>query len=154
MGWILSWPAVLILFAGAMLLWSGIEDARLRTISNGKNAALALMAPAWWWANGLSPWPDMAFQLAVAVAVFLPFVGAFACGWMGGGDVKMLGALGLWLPLGAFAQMLVAMSLIGGVITLLIVIEARMQRRIGRPEIPYGVAIAAAAMMLLPGTVS
>jgi len=143
-----------MLAAGALLLWSGIEDARLRTISNAKNAALALMAPAWWWANGLSPWPDMAWQFAVALAAFAPFVAAFACGWMGGGDVKMLGALALWLPFGAFAQMLVWMSLIGGAITVALMIEARFRPRDGAIEIPYGVAIAAAAMLLLPRTVS
>jgi len=143
-----------MLAAGALLLWSGIEDARLRTISNAKNAALALMAPAWWWANGLSPWPDMALQFGIALAVFAPFVGAFAMGWMGGGDVKMLGALALWLPFGAFAQMLVWMSLIGGAITVALMIEARVKPKDGAIEIPYGVAIAAAAMLLLPGTVS
>jgi prepilin peptidase CpaA len=112
------------------------------------------MAPAWWWANGLSPWPDMALQLAVALAVFAPFVLLFALGWMGGGDVKMIGALALWLPLGAFVQMLVIMSIAGGVITAVLMIEARLRRREGALEVPYGIAIAAAALFALPQTVS
>ncbi|HEX8554877.1 MAG TPA: prepilin peptidase [Sphingomonas sp.] len=152
MGWSLS--ALLLVAGGVILVSSGIEDAHHRTIANGKNAALALLAPAWWWANGLSPWPDMAIQFALAVAVFVPFAGAFALGWMGGGDVKMIGALALWLPLGAFANMLIMMSLAGGAITAILMIEARMRRRKDAIEVPYGIAIAMAALIALPGTVS
>lgn len=151
MAWSPTAADLLLLAAGLILVAGGIEDARRRTIGNGKNAALALLAPLWWWANGLSLWPDVAVQLGVAVLLFLPFVGLFALGWMGGGDVKMLGALGLWLPLGAFASMLVAMSLAGGAITLLLLLEARWRRSGAAVEVPYGVAIAAAALLALPG---
>jgi len=151
MAWSPTAADQLLLAAGLILVAGGIEDARRRTIGNGKNAALALLAPLWWWANGLSLWPDVAVQLGVAVLLFLPFVGLFALGWMGGGDVKMLGALGLWLPLGAFASMLVAMSLAGGAITLLLLLEARWRRSGAAVEVPYGVAIAAAALLALPG---
>lgn len=145
---------VMLVLAGAILVSSGIEDAHHRTIANGKNALLALLAPLWWHANGLSPWPDMAIQFGLASAVFLPFAGLFALGWMGGGDVKMIGALALWLPLGAFAQMLVVMSLVGGAITAVMMIEARMRAKKDAIEVPYGIAIAMAALVALPGTVS
>jgi prepilin peptidase CpaA len=146
--------AILVALAFALLVAGGVEDARHRTIGNGKNAALALLAPVWWWSLGLAPWPDMALQLGVATLVFLPFVGLFALGWMGGGDVKLLGALALWLPLGAFAEMLVIMSIAGGAITLLLMVEARLRRREGAIEVPYGIAIAGAALPLIAGTVS
>ena len=42
---------------------------------------------------------------------------------MGGGDVKLIGALALWLPLPALIWMLVVMSLIGGAVTLALLIE-------------------------------
>jgi len=46
--------------------------------------------------------------------------------------------------------MLVLMSLIGGGLTLLMVIEKRLRRDAGGPlEIPYGVAIAIAALLVL-----
>jgi len=149
-----SAPTALLCIAFALLLAGGIEDARRRTIGNGINAALALLAPIWWWANGLA-WPDMAVQLGLAVLLFLPFMALFFLNKMGGGDVKMLGALALWLPLGAFAQMLVIMSVAGGAITLLLLAEARWRRAsVTAIEVPYGVAIAGAAIALLPGTVS
>jgi len=146
--------ALLLALAAALLVAGGVEDVRHRTIGNRKNAALALLAPAWWWASGLAPWPDMLLQFGLAGLVFLPFVGLFALGWMGGGDVKLLGALALWLPLGAFAEMLAVMSLVGGAITLLLMVESRLRRRPGAIEVPYGVAIAVAAMPMLAGTIS
>lgn len=141
----------LLLVALALLLVSaGIQDARTREIANWKNAAIALLAPLWWWANGLALWPDVAMQAGVAALVFAFFLGAFALGQMGGGDVKMIGALALWLPVQPLVWMLVLMSLIGGGLTLLMVIEKRLRRDAGGPlEIPYGVAIAIAALLVL-----
>ncbi|NYT42986.1 prepilin peptidase [Sphingomonas sp. R-74633] len=142
----------LLLVALALLLVSaGIQDARTREIANWKNAAIALMAPLWWWANGLAIWPDVAVQAGVAALVFAFFLGAFALGQMGGGDVKMIGALALWLPVQPLVWMLVLMSLIGGALTLIMVIDKKLRRTAkGDPvEIPYGVAIAIAALLVL-----
>ncbi len=142
--------ATFLLGALALLLVSaGIEDARTREIANWKNLAVALLAPLWWWANGLALWPDLAIQLGVACLVFAFFTGAFALGQMGGGDVKLIGALALWLPWQPLIWMLVWMSLLGGALTLLLVAE-KWIRRGGKPlEIPYGVAIAIAALLVL-----
>ena len=122
MGWgILS---VILLCAFALLLVSaGIEDVRKREIANWKNAAIALLAPLWWAASGLSLWPGVPIQLALAAIVFGLFVAAFALGQMGGGDVKLIGAVALWLPFQPLMWMLVAMSLIGGALTLLMIVE-------------------------------
>ncbi|MBB4840520.1 MULTISPECIES: A24 family peptidase [Sphingomonas] len=146
-----EWFVTLLLVALALLLVSaGIQDARTREIANWKNAAIALMAPLWWWANGLALWPDMALQLGIATLVFGFFLGAFALGQMGGGDVKMIGALALWLPMQPLVWMLVLMSLIGGGLTLVMVIEKKLRPARGGPvEIPYGVAIAIAALLVL-----
>ncbi len=143
----------LVVILAALLLSAGIEDVRTREIANAKNAAIALLAPLWWWANGLG-WGDVGIQLLVAGIVFAVFVGAFACGWMGGGDVKMIAALALWLPPGGLLQMLVVMSVLGGAITVALMLERRWQRRIGAIEVPYGVAIAAAALLALPATLA
>lgn len=122
---------------------------RSRIISNRLNLAIALLAPFWWWANGLSLYPDIVLQLGLAAAVFALFAGLFALGMMGGGDVKMLGALALWLPLPAMSTLIIVMALAGGVVTIVTVIHHRTTRRIGQPEIPYGVAIALAGLWVL-----
>jgi prepilin peptidase CpaA len=61
---------------------------------------------------------------------------------MGGGDVKMVAAIALWLPLGAVLKLLVIMSLAGGVLTIAMLIRHRVARSENALEIPYGVAIA------------
>ena len=81
--------------------------------------------------------------------MFALFVGAFALGQMGGGDVKMLGAVALWLPFTKLADMLVAMALIGGAITFLFLLERRLRRNRDTVEIPYGVAIAIGALLAI-----
>ncbi len=149
MGWDNLLGLALVVVLAALLLAAGIEDARTREIANAKNAAIALLAPLWWWAMGLG-WGDVGVQLLVAAIVLAVFVAAFACGWMGGGDVKMIAALALWLPLGGLLQMLMVMSVLGGAITLVMMMERRWRRRIDPVEVPYGVAIAAAALLALP----
>jgi prepilin peptidase CpaA len=149
MGW--GIPIFALLGVLALLLVSaGIEDLRTREIANWKNATIALLAPLWWWAHGLSLWPDIALQLAIALAVFALFCVAFARGWMGGGDVKMIGALALWcIDPGALARMLIVMSLAGGVLTIVLMIDAKRRKSVATVEIPYGVAIAIAAIFAL-----
>jgi len=148
MGW--NNPAVALLaILAALLLAAAVEDVRGRTISNGKNIAIALLAPAWWWASGLTLWPDLFVQLATAVIIFGLFIGVFAAGWMGGGDVKLIGALALWLPLDSLSWMLIAMSVIGGVLTILMLAHRYVARRKAPIEVPYGVAIACAALLAM-----
>ncbi|WP_188054397.1 prepilin peptidase [Sphingosinithalassobacter sp. CS137] len=140
---------VMLVALGLLLVSAGIEDVRIRQIANWKNAAIALMAPLWWMANGLALWPEVAIQIGVALAVFAFFAGAFALGQMGGGDVKLIGALALWLPVQPLLWMLVLMSLIGGALTLLLVLEKALRKTRKTLEIPYGVAIAIATLLVL-----
>ena len=142
-------PSILLGLLAALLIVAAVFDLRSRNIPNGLNLAIALLAIPFWWAAGLAPWPDMALQVGVAALVFAAFALAFALGAMGGGDVKMLGALALWLPWQAVLALLVIMSLAGGVLTLIMVIRQRLARKEGRPEIPYGVAIAFAGLWMI-----
>ncbi|WP_334655779.1 A24 family peptidase [Sphingomonas panaciterrae] len=148
MGWeFLSWALPLGL--ALLLVSAGIEDARVREIANWKNAAIALLAPLWWVSIGMAPWPDMAIQVGVALIVLAAFCVAFHFGWMGGGDVKMIAALALWVPVPALIQILLVMSIVGGLITVVMLIDHRIRKAAGNPEVPYGVAIAIAGLMIL-----
>ena len=145
MGWGLLWIALL----AGLLLSAGIEDVRHREIANWKNAAIALLAPLWWWSNGNVLWPDIVLQLSVAALFFAFFCIAFHFGQMGGGDVKMIGALSLWLPFTALIGMLLVMAIVGGVLTSILVVERRIRRKTEAVEVPYGVAIAIAGLLAL-----
>lgn len=140
---------ILIALLAAMLLIAATGDLRTRTIPNWLNAAIALTAIPFWWFAGLSLWPDIALQVAIAAGVFLLFALAFRLGAMGGGDVKMVAAVALWLPPGAVLKLLVIMSLAGGVLTLVMVARQRLSKARGQLEIPYGVAIAFGGFWLI-----
>jgi prepilin peptidase CpaA len=142
-----AFVSAFLLGALALLLVSaGIEDVRKREIANWKNAAIALLAPLWWWSCHMPLWPDVAIQVGLAALVFGVFVVAFALGQMGGGDVKLIGGVALWLPFQPLAWMLVVMSLVGGALTLLMLIERWWRRDKAAIEVPYGVAIVIAAL--------
>jgi prepilin peptidase CpaA len=143
----LSWILIALLAAG--LTVAVVTDWRSREIPNWLNAAIALGAIPYWYASGVSWWPGVAIHVAVALGVFLIFAGAFVIGQMGGGDVKLLGALALWLSPVAVMQLLVIMSLAGGVLTLALFIPHRLAKRTAALEIPYGIAIAFAGFWLI-----
>jgi prepilin peptidase CpaA len=134
---------------GGLLVWAAVTDLRARIIDNWLNAVIALLAPVYWLASGLSPWPDMAIQIGLGLGILGVFAGLFALGMMGGGDVKLLAALALWMPAVTMVSLLVLMSLIGGVVTLISVIRHRTQRRTGPVEVPYGVAISLAGLWVI-----
>lgn len=139
----------LVAILAAMLIVAAVGDLRTRTIPNWLNAAIALAAIPFWFASGLSPWPGMALQIGIAVLVFALFALAFQLGAMGGGDVKMVAAIALWLPPAAVLKLLVIMSLAGGVLTVVMLIRHRMARSENVLEIPYGVAIALGGFWLI-----
>jgi len=139
----------LIAILALLLLWGAATDLRSRIISNRLNAAIALLAPLWWWANGLALYPDIALQVGVALLVFALFTGLFALGMMGGGDVKMLGAIALWLPIDMMVMVIIVMALVGGAVTVATLVHHRMAHRDGKPEVPYGVAIALAGLWVV-----
>ena len=86
----------LLIALAIALVFAAFTDMKRRQIDNWLNAAIALGAPVFWWASGLSLWPDVAIQLGVALAAFAVFAGMFALRMMGGGDVKLLTVLALY----------------------------------------------------------
>lgn len=131
------------------LLVAAFTDLRERRIANWLVAAIAVSAPLFWWASGLPFWPGVAQQFGIAVATFAVLAGFFALGWMGGGDVKLLTALALWIPPLPFMNLLIVMALLGGVLTMFFGAWHLMRRRRDRIAVPYGVAIALAGLWVL-----
>jgi prepilin peptidase CpaA len=140
---------ILLIALAAMLLVACWCDLKARTIPNLLNLAIALLAIPFWWSIGLALWPDVAWQLGVSVAVFCLFAIAFALGAMGGGDVKLVAAIALWLPAPSVIALLFIMSVAGGALTLAMLIRHKLARKGGQLEIPYGVAIAFGGLWLI-----
>lgn len=146
---------ILLGVLAAGLLFAAYTDLRSRHIANWLNGGIALLAPVYWWAAGLSfwsatdPWHSIGAQIGVAVATFVIGAVLFALRAMGGGDVKMLAALALWIAPDKFLQLIIMMALAGGVLTILFSAWHITKRRRDRLAIPYGVAIAFAGLWVL-----
>jgi prepilin peptidase CpaA len=132
-----------------LLLVAAAVDIRTLTISNRLNLVIAGLAPLYWVAAGLPLWPGVAVQVVLAIGLFILFAATFYVGLMGGGDVKLAAALALWFSPAATVKFLVFMSLAGGLLTLFVLAWHRSKGRPGKPEIPYGVAIAAGGLAIL-----
>lgn len=139
----------LLVALAILLLVAAFTDIRRRQIDNWLNLAVVAGAPLFWWATGLSLWPDIGIQLGMAAGAFLVLAALFAFGAMGGGDVKLLSALALWLEPGMFLRMLVVMAIVGGILTIVMGAWHVMRRQRDKLAIPYGVAIAAAGIWIL-----
>lgn len=138
---------MILLAALAVAMFHAIwTDWRERVIENWLNLGIAVAAPLFWWATGLSLWPGMAIQIGLALMTLVLFGALFAFGAMGGGDVKLLAALALWFPPFEFIKLIIIMSIIGGVLTLVMYIRHKLSKSSEKLEIPYGIAIAAACL--------
>ncbi|WP_233996510.1 prepilin peptidase, partial [Erythrobacter sp. HI0074] len=109
-----------VLLAGLAiaLLWVIVTDLRHRTISNRLTLTVALGAPLYWLSIGLPLWPGIGFQIGLSLLVFATCCVLFAIRQMGGGDVKLLTALALWIPPSQFTLLLIAMAMLGWVLTM------------------------------------
>ena len=131
------------------LLFAAFTDIRRRQIDNWLNGAIAAGAPLYWWASGLALWPGVAWQVGVAAVTLAILAVLFALRAMGGGDVKLLTALALWIDPLNFVRLLIGMALIGGLLTLVLGAWHILRRRRDKLAVPYGVAISSAALWVL-----
>lgn len=143
----LSWIALAGL---AMLLAAAVyTDLAARRIPNWLNLSAALLAIPYWIGRGLDG-PALAHQAVVAAVAALVFGLLWqAGGWLkrplvGGGDVKLLMALALWLPARPYLDMLFWMALAGAALSLATLLYQKWKGPAAPARVPYGVAIAAA----------
>jgi prepilin peptidase CpaA len=151
----------LCVFPGAMAL-AGSMDLITMTIPNRISlflvAGFLAMAPF----VGLTPAEYLA-HLATGAAMLAIGIFMFARGWIGGGDAKIFAAAALWFDfLGDFTLL---SAVAGGILTISLLVFrtlplpslARTQDwlvHLHHPKtgVPYGIAMAAAALMVYPST--
>lgn len=152
---LLVFPAVMV-FAGAM-------DLLTMTIPNRISITLAglflIAAPL----AGLSL-DEFAMSIAAALLVLTIGIGMFAMGWLGGGDAKLLSVAALWVGFDNLLVYFTQVAILGGVLAVLILVYRRLPAgALPGPDwalrlhqqgsgIPYGLAIAGAALWIYPHT--
>ncbi|MEL7189079.1 MAG: prepilin peptidase [Pseudomonadota bacterium] len=131
------------------LLIAAFTDIRSRKIANWLNGAIALGAPVFWFASGMAVWPDMAMQFGFALLVSGAWIGLYALGLLGGGDIKLLAALSLWITPLNYMTLLIIMAMVGGLMAIAFVVRRVVFKPDTPGQLPYGVAIAAGALWVL-----
>ena len=138
---------LLALLAIALVV-AASTDIRRRQIDNGLNVAIAAGAPLFWWSCGLDL-PAVGAQLLSAAACLAVLWTLFVLRMMGGGDVKLLTVLALWIRPAWFLKLIVVMAVLGGVLSVILAGWQLWRRRGDRLSVPYGVAISAAGLWVL-----
>lgn len=155
---------MLVLIFPFLMALAASSDLFTMTISNRITLALAagffVLAPL----TGM-PWQEIAAHTGIALAVLAVTFFFFARGWIGGGDAKLVAATVLWTGLGLLLQYVIYAALLGGALTLIILALRRYPLpppvasqawldRLHNPKtgVPYGIALAIAAILVYPQT--
>jgi prepilin peptidase CpaA len=118
-----SWPsmivAAMILASFAVTLLAALHDVVSRTVPNWMPASIACFGIVGAFADGRPT-----ISLILGLAVFLVAAICWRRGWMGGADVKLLGAIAIILPPAVVSMFAIAMSA-GGAVHAIVYILAR-----------------------------
>ena len=153
----------LLLFP-ALMAFAASSDLLTMTISNRLSMALAGGFFLLTLITGMSLYAFGMHLAAAAVVLVIAFV-FFSQGWIGGGDAKLVAATVLWFGFDYLLDYLIYASLFGGALTLAIIqfrklplpaVLARQTWILRLHEtgagVPYGIALAAAALAVYPKT--
>jgi len=155
--------ARLLLFP-AMMAFAASSDLFTMTISN--RIALILVGGffAMAFVAGMTP-NDVLMHVGAAFSVLAVTFVFFARGWIGGGDAKLAAATALWLGFDHLMPYLLYASLFGGVLTFAMIrfrltplpamlADQEWVKRLHKLDggVPYGIALAAAALVIYPDT--
>jgi prepilin peptidase CpaA len=152
----LLFPAMMAFAASSDLLTMTIPN-RVALIMVGGFLLLAV-------ATGMS-FEQIAWHFAAGVMVLVITFALFARGWIGGGDAKLAAATALWFGFDHLLPYALYGSIFGGVLTLALLqyraiplpallIGRAWAERLHEPKggVPYGIALAIAAMVVYPNT--
>jgi len=108
--------------AGAALIAAAWHDVRSYEVPNRFAAAIALAFLA---ASLTGTLHAALVGLGIGGAVLALGTVFFALGWVGGGDVKLLAAIALWVPVPLLAGFTMVISLAGAALALVLMTPAR-----------------------------
>jgi len=156
--------AIRLLLFPALMAFAASSDLLTMTISNRLSLALAAAFFLLAITTGMSL-AAIGMHLAAAALVLVFAFAFFTQGWIGGGDAKLVAATALWFGFGHLLDFLLNAALLGGALTLLLIQFRRLplpgvlarQKWILRLHekgggVPYGIALAAAALLIYPKT--
>jgi len=156
--------AIRLLLFPALMAFAASSDLITMTISNRVSLVLigAFFVLAIMWSMPLA---EIGTHVGAAAAVLVVSFIFYARGWIGGGDAKLAAATALWLGFDQLPNYLIVASLFGGLLTLVILrframplpsllADQEWAKRLHRVDtgVPYGIALAFAALTIYPDT--
>jgi prepilin peptidase CpaA len=136
-----------------LLVWAGAVDVVTRSIPNTVVAVLAASFAGFAVFAGLPIIEVFAHFCCACIVLAGGFV-LFFYSLLGGGDAKLLAGAALWFGFENILPFLAAVALAGGLLTLIYIAATALRNQFqevsGRLTIPYGAAIAAGALAVLP----
>jgi prepilin peptidase CpaA len=148
------------------LLMAFAASSDLLTMRISNRVVLLLVAIFCAVAVGIGmPLDEFGLHVACATIVLIVAFAMFAFGWIGGGDAKLAAATTFWLGFGVTLPYLLYASLIGGAMTLALLMVRRWPLPIfllkidwvhrlhdRKSGVPYGIALAAAGLITYSDT--
>jgi prepilin peptidase CpaA len=149
----------------AVMAFAAASDLFTMTISNRLSLLLAI---GFFLAAALvgMPLAQVGTHVLAGVLVLGVSFGLFAFGWIGGGDAKLAAATSLWLGFGYLFDYFFVASILGGGLALFLIAVRRFPLPISlvgtrwierlhstKTGVPYGIALAAAGLVVYPHTV-
>lgn len=145
-----------------LVAYAAASDLLTMRISNRVTSLLAVSFSLYALTSGMSL-KDFSWHVAAGTLTLIATFFMFARGWVGGGDAKLAAATALWLGFSGLADYLIVASILGGALTISIVyirtlplpritlrIPFIVQLHDERSGIPYGIALATAALIVMP----
>nr|WP_298683447.1 prepilin peptidase [uncultured Dongia sp.] len=133
-----------------LLICGAIQDILRFKLPNWLTLATAVVAVVWV-ALTTPSFGNILLHAVAGVAMLATGMLAYRFNMLGGGDVKWLAGLALWIGLSVdLVRFLMLTSFIGGLLAIFILLLSRLKPayglRDGKRHLPYGVAIAAAGL--------
>jgi len=131
-----------------LLLIAAVSDFRRYTIPNWLSLAILALFVVRTVFNA-PPFPLLVLDLLGAALIFAIGFILFFKGMFGGGDVKLLSSVALWVGFVNLPRFLLTTTLAGGLLALLLILIRWTRSRDGRvhdQRVPYGIAIAIAGI--------
>lgn len=153
----------------ALMMVAAVSDVERMKIPNWLTGLTAAAFFPMAWLIGL-PFTDFLWHLAGGLILFAAGFALFTLGLFGGGDAKLMAAAGLWFGTAQTMPFLVATVAAGGVLCLAFMLwslavfvfdlhgpgegEAKQGwiKKMMSAHVPYGLAIAAGAIIAFPAT--
>ncbi|MCA0424266.1 MAG: prepilin peptidase [Proteobacteria bacterium] len=155
----------MLLFFSAAMAFAASSDLVSMTIPNRLSLALIAGFVVFALAAGLS-WSVIGWHLAAGGVMLAATFAMFAAGWVGGGDAKLAAATAVWCGFPTLMEYSLVASMLGGFLTLALLFargyslprfalnwDWAVRLHDKKTGIPYGIALAAAGLIILPETI-